>query len=124
MNNSYKLISSLLVLVPGLLQAEQIETNTAGKETFDVVEMSEVLITGGKEDIKSLPGSAYILDKTELEKFNYSDIHQVLSSTPGVYVRNEDGYGLRPNIGMRGAPAERSQKITVMEDGILISPAP
>lgn len=87
-------------------------------------EMEEVLITGGRDAIKELPGSAHLLDKSDLEIFDYSDINRVLTAVPGIYVRNEDGYGLRPNIGIRGAAPERSQKITLMEDGILIAPAP
>ncbi len=86
--------------------------------------LDEIFVTGGQEEIQTTPGSAHLLDKTELEKFDYTDIHRVLGSVPGVYMRTEDGYGLRPNIGMRGAPAERSQKISIMEDGILIGPAP
>lgn len=70
------------------------------------------------------PGSAYTLGAAELERFESDDVHKVLAAVPGVYIREEDGYGLRPNIGMRGTGSERSAKIALMEDGVLIAPAP
>lgn len=73
---------------------------------------------------RTAPGSVQAVGAAELERFEYNDVHQVLASVPGVYVRQEDGYGLRPNIGMRGASGERSAKISLMEDGVLIAPAP
>ncbi len=87
-------------------------------------ELEEVLVTGGHEAIRSTAGSAHLLDSSQLEKFEYTDLNNVLTQVPGVYIRYEDGFGLRPNIGMRGATAERSQKITIMEDGIVITPSP
>lgn len=69
-------------------------------------------------------GSATVIDSKFLEKYNYQDIEKVLRATPGVEGYNEDGYGHRPNIGFRGGKSERSQGITLMEDGVLIAPAP
>lgn len=73
---------------------------------------------------KPPPGAKATLDKDTLERDEHDDLHKVLGGTAGVYLRDEDGYGLRPNIGMRGAAADRSSKITLMEDGVLIAPAP
>ncbi len=81
-------------------------------------------IFGDQQALYKATGSANLINKDALEQFEYDDIHRVLQTTPGVYIREEDGYGLRPNIGLRGATSERSSKITIMEDGILIAPAP
>ncbi len=88
--------------------------------------METITIIGSKEDAMKVAGSAHVITEEELEKFEYSDINAILRQIPGVYVRQEDGYGLRPNIGIRSASsgAERSNKITLMEDGILVAPAP
>ncbi len=82
----------------------------------------------GEEEIevvdKAPPGARAELTKEALEREEHDDLHKVLRSIAGVYLRDEDGYGLRPNIGMRGAAADRSAKVTLMEDGVLIAPAP
>lgn len=86
--------------------------------------VERTMLTGAGSRLDDMPGSAHYIGPRELEEFSYNDVHQVLRGVPGVYVQEEDGYGLRPNIGLRGTGVERSSKITVMEDGVLAAPAP
>lgn len=90
-----------------------------GAPTLDTVS-----IIGTPEEIARVSGSAHEIAQEELETFEYDDVHRLLDKVPGVYVRGEDGYGLRPNIGLRGAASDRSAKVTLMEDGVLLGPAP
>ncbi len=69
-------------------------------------------------------GSAHVIGQKQLDRFKQDDPHAVLATVPGVYVRGEDGFGLRPNVGIRGASSDRSKKLTLMEDGVLFGPAP
>ncbi|MEM1413892.1 MAG: TonB-dependent receptor [Myxococcota bacterium] len=75
-------------------------------------------------DPRSVGGGVTVLDEEQLETLEYDDPHSILLQAPGVYVRTEDGFGLRPNIGLRGTDPGRSRKITLLEDGVLFGPAP
>lgn len=81
-------------------------------------------VIGNKEDLRKSTGSVSLISELDLEKFEYDDIGRILANVAGVNIRQEDGYGLRPNIGFRGVTPERSKKINIMEDGVLIGPAP
>ncbi len=85
-------------------------------------EPEDVSVSGTR--VVETGGSAHVVKDKQLRRFAYDDPHQVLLSVPGVYVRPEDGFGLRPNIGLRGANSDRSKKVTLMEDGVLLGPAP
>jgi Fe(3+) dicitrate transport protein len=92
------------------------------QDTIKIRELESVTIIGNKG--KSIPGSGQYIGIRKLEKLNQPDVNNVLRIVPGVNVRDEEGFGLRPNIGLRGTPVNRSAKIALMEDGILIAPAP
>jgi len=86
--------------------------------------LDKVLVIGNPANIEELPGSAYSISREDIREQNYDDINQVLRKVPGVYVRQEDGFGLFSNISLRGVDTTRSAKVTVMEDGVLTAPAP
>lgn len=90
----------------------------------DDVRMEEVTIVGRREDARNTPGGAHVIDADDLAQFSHVDVQRIMRRVPGVSVQVEDGYGLRPNIGIRGVATERSGRITLLEDGVLIAPAP
>lgn len=79
-------------------------------------------MTGSR--LSRLPGSAHVITQRQLERREHDDPHAVLLTVPGVSARGEDGIGLRPNLGIRGVATDRSKKLTLMEDGVLLGPAP
>ena len=91
---------------------------------LDEVILKGNTILGNKFASINRTGSSFYLSKAELNQFSDIDINRALDRIPGITVYEEDGFGLRPNISLRGTSPERSSKITIMEDGILASPAP
>ena len=98
--------------------------NLIAQDSDESEYIESVTIIGSKEDLKNLAGSGAIISNEDLQKAMDTDIQKILSAVPGLYMRTEEGYGLRPNISIRGTAIERSGKITIMEDGVLVAPAP
>ena len=86
--------------------------------------LEEVTIIGDRDGVRTLLGSGALVDSEQVANEVLVDINQALKTVPGIYIQEEDGYGLRPNIGIRGATSERSSKISLLEDGVMIAPAP
>ncbi|MBF2754737.1 MAG: TonB-dependent receptor plug domain-containing protein [Gammaproteobacteria bacterium AqS3] len=112
------------VLVCALFAADVRAAPPTGEDEPRPQSMEVISVIGTRSDALRMPGSAEVLDERALERFGRTDIHLILSQVPGVSVREEEGYGLRPNIGMRGSGSARSARITLMEDGVNIAPAP
>jgi Fe(3+) dicitrate transport protein len=105
-------------------QEEEAEEEEEGEEEGGLYRLDPLTVAYSPEEVFEIGGSVSLVDEEELEAFEYDDPHSALLHITGVYVRTEDGFGLRPNIGIRGASAERSRAVTLMEDGVLLAPAP
>ena len=91
-------------------------------DSLHAVQLKEVSIMGTSP--YKVVGSGALVNFAKIQKLNQPDINKVIQTIPGINVRDEEGFGLRPNIGLRGTPVNRSAKITLLEDGILMAPAP
>jgi len=126
---SQRVVSALsvafLLVIPAIALADDSSADVEWTEDPDDDEEADgSMIVTAKSGTLRVTGSAHVISEEELERHQYDDIHQVLATIPGVYLRGEDGHGLRPNIGLRGGNSDRSAKIALMEDGIPLAPAP
>ena len=99
-----------LVLQPGPVAATVVVTSARLAGTPEVVERT--------------PGSVDVIDRKTLEDSRVLTFTEALRKVTGVNARDEEGLGLRPNIGIRGLNPTRSTKVLLLEDGIPLTYAP
>ncbi len=76
------------------------------------------------EEQQRIPGSVEVINQQTLELSRPFNFNEALRKATGVYTRDEEGFGLRPSIGLRGLDPNRSAKILLLEDGVPLGHAP
>lgn len=91
----------------------------------DTVTLPEIEVIGTRpRALDRIPGSGQVVSAQELERSRVFTTNEALRKVPGLDVRDEEGFGLRPNIGVRGLNPTRSSKVLLLEDGIPFTIAP
>ena len=88
-------------------------------DTLRQIEVPEVTIIAQKDQILSgVPGSASYVKPADLRRVVPISGNEIFRKLPGIHVVDEEGIGLRANIGIRGLDPDRSANVLVLEDGI------
>ena len=120
--------SHRLLLLPALLLAPlaaAAEDAPIDQPATSSVHLPTVEVLGETEEaLAAVPGSASTLEPELLEKAHVVSTNEALRKVPGVVAVDEEGLGLRPNIGLRGLDPTRSRKVLLLEDGMPLSMAP
>lgn len=88
------------------------------------VSLTTSSMLGEPGNLNEIPGSVERISARQLENSRVFNFSEALRKVAGVNVRDEEGFGLRPNIGIRGTNPTRSSKVLLLEDGIPFSYAP
>jgi Fe(3+) dicitrate transport protein len=81
-------------------------------------------VVSSADAARRIPGSIDVLDLSLLQASRFTTTAEVLRKASGIHVREEEGLGLRPNIGVRGLNPTRSSRVLLLEDGIPLAYAP
>jgi Fe(3+) dicitrate transport protein len=110
-------------------QESKTESKKHPAETTDTTLMNydfpQIDIIGSKPGlINRIPGSAVVVSNDQIKMFNIVNSNEAFRILSGVNTVDEEGIGLRANIGIRGLDPDRSRTVLMLEDGVPISLAP
>ncbi|OQW60647.1 MAG: TonB-dependent receptor [Proteobacteria bacterium HN_bin10] len=99
-----------------------VPANAEGAGEF--YEEAEIVVIGAREDLLHIPGSGATIESEDLERSRVFTVNEALRQAAGVFPRDEEGLGLRPNIGIRGLAPTRSSETLLLEDGLPLTYGP
>ncbi len=91
-------------------------------DTTNVFEMPQITVLGQSNNaLKTLPGTYSKVSTINLRQIEPITANEILRKVPGLNIVDEEGAGLRLNIGVRGLDPDRSRNILILEDGIPVA---
>ncbi|MBL8261573.1 MAG: TonB-dependent receptor [Xanthomonadaceae bacterium] len=115
-------IALVVALSPMAVRADDAPAEATADDAGRTLATIEVV--GNHQERKTAEGTASVLDQSVIVSGRALTVNEALRKVPGVTVRDEEGFGLRPNIGIRGSNPTRSTKVLLLEDGLPAMYAP
>jgi len=104
------------------IEVEALEVDVLDEEAPPEPAPLEVRVTGTRADeLQKIPGSVTLITAPEIRKARPANVGEMLRRVPGVLVRQEEGAGLRLDIGIRGLDPGRARRVLVLEDGVPVA---
>ena len=88
------------------------------------VKVTASKVAGLPESLERLPGSVAVIEEAVLTESRSLSVGEALRKVSGLHVRGEEGFDIRPNIGIRGLNPTRSRQVLLLEDGAPLAYAP
>lgn len=111
----------MLVMASGvslMVMAQSSETS----DTKSALEMPQIEIVSQRDRLLStVPGSVARIGSGSIRKMAPLSSNELFRKIPGLNVVDEEGVGLRLNIGIRGLDPDRSRNVLLLEDGIPVA---
>ncbi|MEN9939280.1 MAG: hypothetical protein RIR61_87 [Bacteroidota bacterium] len=104
------------------LSAAFTPADSSRSDSLHVIEVQASSALGFGQKASDL-GSGVRVEARVLRQLQSVNPNELAATVPGLIARDEDGFGLRINWGIRGTGTERSNRIVLMEDGVLTAPA-
>jgi Fe(3+) dicitrate transport protein len=106
-----------------IVEGVTLELTVNLEQDFHLIQ--QVVVSGSRVGmLRYLPGSANVLTRSELTAIAPHSGNEVLRSITGIHVVEEEGAGLRTNIGVRGLDPDKSRNVLILEDGIPVALGP
>jgi Fe(3+) dicitrate transport protein len=112
-------VLAVVLMLPSLGFAQESDLGQDKPPALD-----EIVVVGSPDKLQDIAGSAAVISQEDLERARVFTTVEALRQVAGVFVREEEGLGIRPNIGIRGLSPVRSTKVLLLEDGIPLGYAP
>ncbi len=119
-----RLLAILPFCTPASFGAASGSTTEDGSGRESDQTLSEIVVLGSRGRLETTAGAGALLDAETLSRSRVLTVNEALRKVPGVVARDEEGLGLRPNIGIRGLNPTRSTKVLLLEDGLPLAFAP
>ncbi len=114
-----------------ITQRIPVVVTTQHETTVEIIMVSQTytmpgvdIIAGKNHLFTNVPGSLNYLSPLEIQAVQPVNGNEILRKATGLNVVEEEGLGLRTNIGIRGLDPDRSRTVLMLEDGVPVALAP